>query len=202
MADQANGMANHVNGMANSMTNGTLYNMADDILDTMLNGTVDGTVNGTINGTVNGTMNGNAGNPPYLHLKMSNNFIPLQREIFLIIQSVLLPQPLGSLETVALELDLFYQEISPQDLVFLSHAQFISAFWETFHCIAKQIPYDHPAMDTLVQLIIKVGELPGRRVRVEIFGDCHMWNDLPLLADTYNFSYNVESPFSIICFIT
>ncbi|OQV10035.1 hypothetical protein CLAIMM_14090 [Cladophialophora immunda] len=73
---------------------------------------------------------------------------------------------------------------------------FLLEFWETFLCLAQQVPYDHPSQERLVQLVMELQSLENESVELNLFTilgnivGASMWTHLErfdnVLADMWN----------------
>ncbi|EEP82002.1 predicted protein [Uncinocarpus reesii 1704] len=120
--------------------------------------------------------------------------LPVQNQILNIIYNYLPPNSSTSLEDTARKLDQLHPDKRPDEprVPKESSEDFVYSFWEPFHMLARLIPQDHPAMDMLVQLIIKLRDMPSRQVHLQGWGDFALWADLPLFGETFSTAYDVE----------
>lgn len=67
---------------------------------------------------------------------------------------------------------------------------FIWWFWDLMHDLARQVPYDGPEQDRLVQVVKGLHDLPPRVVKLgEDWGAdgglVHLWTSLPQFGNTF-----------------
>ncbi|KAJ5193909.1 hypothetical protein N7491_001240 [Penicillium cf. griseofulvum] len=59
-------------------------------------------------------------------------------------------------------------------------------FWGTINELVKQIPYDHPSQDKMVEIIKELKALPGVEVFVYKTATTRIWTDLPYLMEVWH----------------
>ncbi|KAJ5959571.1 uncharacterized protein N7479_006721 [Penicillium vulpinum] len=67
-------------------------------------------------------------------------------------------------------------------------------FWGTFSEIVKQISYDHPAQDKMVEIMKELKALPGVEVTFYETARPRIWTDLPCLMEVWSEAYITPSP--------
>ncbi|EAL91609.1 hypothetical protein KXW98_007937 [Aspergillus fumigatus] len=72
---------------------------------------------------------------------------------------------------------------------------FLWSTWGSIIKVAKQIPYNHPSQDRLVDLIHALTKLPPRTVSIWGSENC-LWEDLPMLGPTLRESWNAAPTYT------
>ncbi|EAW14882.1 DUF3632 domain-containing protein [Aspergillus clavatus NRRL 1] len=75
---------------------------------------------------------------------------------------------------------------------------FLWHFWDVFHRVAQQIPYDRPEQERLVQLVKTLKGLSSQAKTVYLASwdqTFDLWEDLPMLGPTYRETYDRMTSF-------
>lgn len=65
-----------------------------------------------------------------------------------------------------------------------SGGAFLWWFWDLFHDLARQVPYDNPASERLAEAVKALRDLPPRTVYLNLWGEAQLWSELPLFGPT------------------
>ncbi|KAH8691611.1 hypothetical protein BGW36DRAFT_388649 [Talaromyces proteolyticus] len=115
-----------------------------------------------------------------------------QQKIFDILNEVLQPDSITSLEDAAKRLDNLHPDRRPTESEQEDPSNFIYVFFQPFHTVAKQIPNTHPSQDKLAALVNTIQNLPSRPIHVNGWGDFELWSSLPLFGETFSDAYDSD----------